>query len=83
MKQRKLYEKDKKLNKIGQLHCTDTEISNLNLIIVNQFKLTTDPKRRAIVFEFYNGDKLAPLTKQTGEFLASKISRDGYIGYMQ
>ena len=41
-----------------------------------KFKLTTDPKKAAIIFEFYNGDRWVPLTKQTGEFFAPKTLRD-------
>ena len=42
----------------------------VDLINLDRFKLTTDPKKGATVFEFYNGDK------QTGEFLAPKTLRD-------
>ena len=41
---------------------------------------TTDPKKGAAVFEFYNGDKWIPLTKQTGNFLARKALRDRFGG---
>ena len=43
-----------------------------------KFKLTTDPKKAAIIFEFYNGDRWVPLTKQTGEFFAPKTLRDRF-----
>ena len=32
------------------------------------------------IFEFYNGDRWVPLTKQTGEFFVSKILRDRFGG---
>ena len=40
----------------------------------------TDPKKGARIFEFYNGDRLVPLTKQTGECFAPKALRDRYGG---
>ena len=51
---------------------------NLDLINLDRFKLTKDPKKGATVFEFYNGDKWVSLTKQTGEFLAAKTLRDRF-----
>ena len=51
---------------------------NLHLII--QFRLTTDIKKGATVFEFYNGEKWVSLTKQTSEFLSPKILRDRFGG---
>ena len=53
---------------------------NLDLINLDRFKLTADPKKGATDFEFYNGDKWVPLTKQTGEFLAPKILKDRFGG---
>ena len=49
---------------------------NLDLIDLDQFKLTTSPKKGVTVFEFYNGDWWVLLTKQTGKFFASKTLRD-------
>ena len=43
---------------------------NLDLTNLDRFKVTTDPKKGATVFEFYNGDKWVSLTKQTGEFFS-------------
>ena len=37
---------------------------NLDLIDLDWFRLTTDPKKGATIFEFYNGDRWVPLTKQ-------------------
>ena len=44
----------------------------LDLIDLNQFKLTIDPKKGATIFEFYNGNRRVLLTKQTGEFFPPK-----------
>ena len=54
--------------------------SNLDLINLDQFKLGKDPKKGAIIFELYNGDKWVPLTKQTSKFLAPKALRDRFGG---
>ena len=40
----------------------------------------TDPKKGATVFEFYNGNRLVPLTKQTGKFFAPKNLRYRFDG---
>ena len=53
---------------------------NPDLINLDRFKLTTDPKKVATVFEFYNGDKWVSLTKQTGKFLTTKILWDRFGG---
>ena len=53
---------------------------NLDLIDFDRFKLKTDHKKGATIFEFYNGDRWVPLTKQTGEFFAPKTLRDGFGG---
>ena len=50
----------------------------MDLIDLHRFKLTTDTKRRATIFEFYYGDRWVPLTKQTGEFFAPKTLRDSF-----
>ena len=53
---------------------------NPDLINLERFRLTTDPKKGVTVFEFFNGDKWVSLTKQTGEFLATKTLRDRFGG---
>ena len=53
-------------------------IGNIDLIELDRFKLTRDPKKGAIIFEFYNDDRWVPLTKQTGKFFASKTLRDRF-----
>ena len=52
----------------------------LDLIDLNQFKLTIDPKKGATIFEFYNGVRWVLLTKQTGEFFPPKTLRDRFGG---
>ena len=53
---------------------------NLDLINLDQFKLTTDPKKGVTVFDFYIGDRWILLTKQTSEFFAPKTLRDRFGG---
>ena len=53
---------------------------NPDLIDLDRFRLTTDPKKGAANFEFYNGnDRWVPLTKQTGEFFAPKTLRNRFF----
>ena len=61
-----------KRDKLGALYRHLNVTGNLDLINLDRFKLTTDPKKEATIFEFYNGDRWVPLTKQTGEFLHQK-----------
>ena len=49
---------------------------NPDLIDLDRFRLTADQKKGAAIFEFYNGDRWVPLTKQTGEFFALKTLKD-------
>ena len=53
---------------------------NLDLVDLDQFKLTRDPKKGDTIFEFYNGDRWVPLVKQTGGFFAPKILRNKFGG---
>ena len=39
---------------------------DIDLIDLDRFKLTTDSKKGVTIFEFYNGDRWVPLTKQSG-----------------
>ena len=55
-----------KRDKLAALHRHLNVTGNLDLIDLNRFKLMTDPKQGATIFEFYNGNRWAPLTKQTG-----------------
>ena len=53
---------------------------NPDLIDLDRFRLTTDPKKGAAIFEFYNGnDRWVPLTKQTGEFFTPKTLRNRFF----
>ena len=54
---------------------------DIDLIDLNQFTLTKDPKKGVIIFEFYNSNhRWVPLTKQTSEFLTAKTLRDRFGG---
>ena len=53
---------------------------NLDLIDLDRLKLTTDPKKGATIFEFYNSDRWVTLTKQTDQFFAPKNLRDRFGG---
>ena len=52
---------------------------NLDLIDLDRFKLTTDARKGATIFEFYS-DRWDPLTKQTGEFFVPKTLKDRFGG---
>ena len=69
-----------KRDKLAALYRHLNVTGNLDLINLDRFKLTTDPKKEATIFEFYNGDRWVPLTKQTGEFFAPKTLRDRFSG---
>ena len=55
-----------KRDKLAALHRHLNVTGNLDLIDLNRFKLMADPKQGATIFEFYNGNRWDPLTKQTG-----------------
>ena len=69
-----------KQDKLAALYRHLNVAGNLDLINLDRFKLTTDPKNGATIFEFYNGDRWVPLTKQTGGFFAPKALRDRFGG---
>ena len=69
-----------KRDKLAALYRHLNVTGNLDLINLDRFKLTTDPKKEATIFEFYNGDRWVPLTKQTGQFFAPKTLRDRISG---
>ena len=69
-----------KRGKLAALYRHLNIAGNLDLINLDRLKLTTDPKKGATAFEFYNGTKWVSLTKQTGEFLAPKTLRDRFGG---
>ena len=61
-----------KRDKITALYRHLNVTGNLYLISLDQFKLTTNHKKGTTIFEFYNGDRWVPLTKQRGEIWWSK-----------
>ena len=66
-----------KRDKINALYRHLDVTGNPDLIDLDRFRLTADPKKGAVIFEFYNGnDRWVSLTKQTGEFFATKTLRD-------
>ena len=69
-----------KRDKINALYKYLNVTSNPDLIDLDRFKLTKDPKKRITIFEFYNGDRWVPLTKQTGNFFAPKTLRERFGG---
>ena len=73
---RQKVERDKLTASYRHLNVT----GNIDLINLGRSRLTTDPKKGATIFEFYNGDRWVPLTKQTGEFLTPKNLRDRFGG---
>ena len=69
-----------KRDKITALYRHLNVTGNLDLINLDRFKPATDHKKGTTLFEFYNGDRWVPLTKQTGEFFAQKTLRDKFGG---
>ena len=69
-----------KRDKINALYRHLNTTGNPDLIDLDRFKLTKDPKKGATIFEFYNGDRWVPLTKQTGDFFALKTLREKFGG---
>ena len=62
-----------KQDKLTTLYRHLNVTGNLDLINLDRFKLTTDPKKGVTIFEFYNANRWVPLTKQTGEFFAQNL----------
>ena len=62
-----------KQDKLTTLYRHLNVTGNLDLINLDRFKLTTDPKKGVTIFEFYNPNRWVPLTKQTGEFFAQNL----------
>ena len=69
-----------KRDKLAALYKHLNVTGNLDLISLDWFKIAAYPKKGTTIFEFYNGDKWVPLTKQTGGFLAPKTLRDRFGG---
>ena len=53
---------------------------DIDLINLDQFRLTKDLKKRVTVVEFYKGDRWVHLTKQAGEFFAPKTLMGSFGG---
>ena len=69
-----------KQDKFSALYRHLNVTGNLDLIDLDQFRLTKDPKKGVTIFEFYNGDRWAFLTKKTGDFFVPKALRDMFGG---
>ena len=69
-----------KRDKLAALYRYLNVTGNLDLIDLDRFKLSRGPKKGATIFEFYNGDRWVPLTKQTSEFFAPKTVRVRFGG---
>ena len=67
-----------KRHKLAALYRHLNITGNLDLMNLDRFKLTRDPKKAATIFEFYNGHRWVPLTKQTGKFFPPKTLRDRF-----
>ena len=53
---------------------------NPNLIDLYRFRLTKDLKKGVTIFEFYNGDRWVPLTKQAVDFFVVKTLKERFGG---
>lgn len=51
-----------------------------DLINLDQFNYVKNTKKGTIILEFYNDDKVVPLTKQTGKIFSPKTLRDRFGG---
>ena len=69
-----------KRDKINALYRHLNVTGDIDLIDLDRFRLTKESKKGVTIFEFYNGDRWVPLTKQTGEFFVSKTSGDRFGG---
>ena len=62
-----------KRDKLTALYRHLNVTGDIDLIDLDRFRLMTDPKKGATIFEFYNGDRWVLLTKQTGEFFTKNF----------
>ena len=69
-----------KRDKLAALYRHLNVMGNPKLPDLDLFKLTKDQKKGSTIFEFYNGDRWVPLTKQTGDFFAPKTLKDRFGG---
>ena len=73
-----------KRDKINAFYRHLNVMGNSDLIDLDRFRLTTDPKKGTAIFEFYNGnDRWVPLTKQTSEFFTPLKDRFGGVNAMK
>ena len=76
-----LLRQEVKRDKINALYRHLNVTGNPDLIDLDIFRLTKDPKKAVTIFEFYNGDRRwVPLTKQASDLFAPKTLRDKFGG---
>ena len=61
-----------KRNKLAALHRHLNVTGDIDLLDLDLFKLTTDSKKGATIFEFYNGDRWFLLQNKQASFLYEK-----------
>ena len=66
--------------KINALYKHLNVAGNPDLIDLDRYKLTKDPKKGVTILEFYNGDRWIPLTEQAGCFFAPKTLKEKFGG---
>ena len=69
-----------KRDKLATLYKHLNVTGNLDLIDLDRFGLTKDPKTGVTVFEFYNDRCWVLLTKQTGKFFTAKTLKHRFGG---
>ena len=69
-----------KWDKLTALYWHLNVTGDIDLINLDQFRLTKDLKKRVTVVEFYKGDRWVHLTKQAGEFFAPKTLMGSFGG---
>ena len=69
-----------KWDKINALYRHLNVTGNPDLIDLYRFRLTKDLKKGVTIFEFYNGDRWVPLTKQAVDFFVAKTLKDRFDG---
>ena len=69
-----------KWDKLTALYWHLNVTGDIDLINLDQFRLTKDLKKRVTVVEFYKGDRWVHLTKQVGEFFAPKTLMGSFGG---
>ena len=67
-----------KRDKLAALYRQWNVTGDIDLNDLNRFRLATDSKKEATIFEFYNGDRQVSLTTQTDDFFVPKTLRDKF-----